>query len=52
MISLIADACAGALLGALTVLFLMLIFLALCLVMRGIAKVLSYDFDKIRNLPR
>jgi hypothetical protein len=44
--------CAGALLGALTVLALMLIFLALCAVMRAIAYVPSYDFEKMLKLPR
>jgi hypothetical protein len=47
MIFLIAETCIGALLGALTVVGLMIVFLALCVVMRAIAFVLSYDWDKL-----
>jgi hypothetical protein len=47
MIFEIAEVCIAALLGALTVVGLMIVFLALCAVMRGIALVLSYDFYKI-----
>jgi hypothetical protein len=49
MIGLIAEACVGALLGALTVLGLMVIFLALCVVMRAIGHVLSSDFEKVSS---
>jgi hypothetical protein len=52
MIELVARLCVAALLGALTVLGLMIVFLALCVVMRAIAHVLSYDFEKILKLPR
>ena len=37
----------GALLGALTVLLLMVIFLALCIIMRAVAYVLSSVFDEV-----
>jgi hypothetical protein len=49
MILLIVQMCIGALCGAVTVLGLMVLFLAL---MRGIAYVLSYDFEQILRLRR
>ncbi len=52
MIELVAQLCVAALLGALTVLALMIVFLALCVVMRAIAYVLSTDFHKVLKLPR
>jgi hypothetical protein len=52
MIELVAQLCVAALFGALTVLGLMIVFLALCVVMRAIAYVLSCDFDKVLKLPR
>lgn len=47
-----AEICIAALLGALTVVGLMVIFLALCIVMRAIAYVLSYDFEEVLKRPR
>ncbi len=52
MIELIAEGCLGALLGALTVLALMVLFLALCVVMWAIVHVLSGDFEEVLKLPR
>jgi hypothetical protein len=52
MIELVAQVCGAALLGALTVLGLMVLFLAVCVIMRAIAFVLSYDFEKVLKLPR
>jgi hypothetical protein len=52
MIDLVAQLCVAALLGALTVLGLMIVFLAMCVVMRAIAHVLSYDFDELLKLRR
>jgi hypothetical protein len=52
MMWLITEACLGALFGALTVLGLMIIFLALCVVIRAIAHVLSADFEKMLKLPK
>lgn len=51
MIYLIVQMCIGALLGALTVLGLMVVFLALCIVMKAIAYVLSTEANEL-NLPR
>jgi hypothetical protein len=47
-----AEICVAALLGALTVIALMVIFLALCVVMRAFAYVLSYDFEEVLKRPR
>jgi hypothetical protein len=44
--------CVAALFGALTVLGLITVFLALCVVMRAIAYTLSSDFAKVLKLPR
>jgi hypothetical protein len=52
MILLIVQMCIGALCGAVTVLGLMMVFLALCIVMRAIGYVLSYDFEKVLKRPR
>lgn len=52
MTELVAQCCVAALLGALTVLGLMVLFLALCVVMRAIAHVLSEDFHKVLKLPK
>ena len=52
MIELIAEICVAAVCGAGTVLGIMVLFLALCMVMRAIAYVLSYDFEKVLKLPR
>jgi hypothetical protein len=46
MIAFIAEGCLGALLGALTILTLTIVFLALCFIMKAIAYVLSVDFRK------
>ena len=50
MIDLVAEMCLGALLGALTVLCLMVLFLALCVVCKAIEKVLREIEDF--TLPR
>jgi hypothetical protein len=52
MIETVAQLCVAALLGALTVLGLMIVFLALCVVMRAIAYVLSDAFEWTLRLPR
>jgi hypothetical protein len=46
MIELVAELCAAALLAGLTVLGITVLFLALCIVRRAIAYLLSYDFEK------
>jgi len=48
----ITEICLGALFGALTVVGLMIVFLALCIVVRAIGFVLSADFDDTLKLPR
>jgi hypothetical protein len=48
MIEQIAEACVGALFGGLTVLCLMLLFLALCVVMKAIAFVLTTELDELK----
>jgi hypothetical protein len=50
MIVLTATLCLAALLGALTVLGLMVLFLALCVVMRAIGFALSTEFDELKKL--
>jgi hypothetical protein len=52
MIKLVAELCAAALLTGLTVLGIMALFLASCVVIRAIAYLLSYDFEKMPWLPR
>ena len=52
MIWQITEICLGALFGALTVVGLMIVFLALCTVVRAIGFVLSADFDDVLKLPR
>jgi len=49
MIGLITEACLGALLGGLTVLGLMVLLLALMVVMRAIAFVLSTEFEELKK---
>jgi hypothetical protein len=52
MIELVAVLCVAPLLAGLTVLGIMVLFLAFCVVMRAIEYVLSYDFKKVLKLPR
>jgi hypothetical protein len=42
----------AAILGGLTVVALMLVFLCLCVVMKAIAYVLSYDLEKVLKLDK
>ena len=52
MIFLIGQMCVGALCGGVTVLGSMVLFLALSIVMRANAYVLSYDFEKVLKRPQ
>ena len=51
MIELVAELCVAALLAGLTVLGIMVLFLALCIVMRAIVAVIHADYREMK-LPR